>query len=111
MDLIGDSFREAFWLLVHNRGDVYEVAWRSVYVSGTATLISLVLGVAAGAIIAFRRFPGRLIVMTLVNTGMGLPPVVVGLFIAIILWRSGPLGQLGWIYTTKAMIVAQTLIA
>ena len=111
MDLIGDSFREAFWLLVHNRSDVYEVAWRSVYVSGTATLISLVLGVGAGAVIAFRRFPGRLIMMTLVNTGMGLPPVVVGLFIAIILWRSGPLGQLGWIYTTKAMIVAQTLIA
>ena len=111
MDLIRDIFREAFWLLVHNRNDVYEVAWRSVYVSASATLISLVLGVGAGALIAFRRFPGRLIVMTLVNTGMGLPPVVVGLFIAIILWRSGPLGQLEWIYTTKAMIVAQVLIA
>ncbi len=111
MDLIRDSFREAFWLLVHNDNDVYEVAWRSVYVSGIATLISLVIGVGAGAAIAFRRFRGRLFVMTMVNTGMGLPPVVVGLFIAIILWRSGPLGQLDWIYTTKAMIVAQTLIA
>jgi len=111
MDLIRDGFREAFWLLVHNRSDVYEVAWRSIYVSGTATLVSLVLGVAAGAVIAFKRFPGRLIVMTLVNTGMGLPPVVIGLFVAIVLWRSGPLGQLGWIYTTKAMIIAQIIIA
>src|SRR5438128_1065691 len=89
MDLIRDGFREAFWMLIHNRSDVYQVAWRSVYVSGSATLVSLVLGVGAGAMIAFKRFPGRLIVMTLVNTGMGLPPVVIGLFVAIVLWRSG----------------------
>jgi tungstate transport system permease protein len=111
MDLIWDGLREAFWLLVRNDQDVYSIAWRSIFVSGTATLLSLVLGVGAGALLAFRRFPGRMLAMTLVNTGMGLPPVVVGLVIAILLWRSGPLGELDWIYTPRAMIIAQAIIA
>ena len=111
MHLIYDPLREAVRLLLHNDNAVYEIAWRTVVVSGTATLISLVLGVAAGAAIAFRQFHGRLVVMTLVNTGMGLPPVVVGLIVAQLLWRSGPLGNLEWIYTIKAMIIAQTIIA
>jgi tungstate transport system permease protein len=111
MDLIFDGLREAIRLLAHNEGDVYEIAGRSLYVSGVATVLSLVLGIGLGATLAFRRFPGRMIALTLVNTGMGLPPVVVGLFVAVMLWRSGPLGQLGWIYSTKAMIVAQTVIA
>lgn len=111
MDLIWDAITGAIDLLAHNDRDVYDVAWRSVRVSGTATLLALVIGVTLGSALAFGRFRGRLIVLTLVNTGMGLPPVVVGLFIAILLWRSGPLGQLGWIYTTKAMIIAQTIIA
>lgn len=111
MDLIWDALQTAVGLLAHNRSDVYEIAVRSVYVSGVATAISLLLGIGIGAALAFGRFPGRWIVMTLVNTGMGLPPVVVGLFIAIILWRSGPLGDLGWIYTTRAMIIAQVVIA
>lgn len=111
MDLIIDGFREAFRLLAHNQRDVYEIALRSLYVSGTATAISLVLGVAAGAALAFARFRGRLVLLALVNTGMGLPPVVVGLVVAIMLWRSGPLGELGWIYTPRAMIIAQAIIA
>ncbi len=111
MDLIWSGLRDAVSLLAHNRNDVYDIAARTVYVSGVATVISLVLGIGIGAALAFGRFPGRWIAMTLVNTGMGLPPVVVGLFVAIILWRSGPLGQLGWIYTTRAMIVAQVIIA
>jgi tungstate transport system permease protein len=111
MDLIWEGLREAVRMLVHNEHDVYAIAWRSIYVSGSATLIALVIGVGLGAIIAFRRFPGRMLVLTLVNTGMGLPPVVVGLVIAILLWRSGPLGQLEWIYTPRAMIIAQTIIA
>ena len=74
-------------------------------------MISLVLGVGIGAVIAFKQFRGRMFALTLVNTGMGLPPVVVGLVIAILLWRSGPLGQLDWIYSKKAMVLAQTVIA
>jgi len=111
MELIWEGLRDAVRMLAHNEGDVYEIAWRSIYVSGTATIISLLLGVGAGAAIAFRRFPGRLVVLTLVNTGMGFPPVVVGLVVAILLWRSGPLGDLGWIYTPRAMIIAQIVIA
>ncbi len=111
MDLIWQGLKDAVDLLAHNGDDVYEIAMRSVYVSGVATVVSLFVGVGLGAAIAFGRFPGRWIVMTLVNTGMGLPPVVVGLFVAIVLWRSGPLGELGWIYTTRAIIVAQIIIA
>ena len=111
MELVWDSLKEAVSLLAHNDNSVYSIALRSVYVSGIATAISLVLGVGIGAGLAFRRFPGRLLAMTLVNTGMGFPPVVIGLFVATLLWRSGPLGDLGWIYTTKAMIIAQVIIA
>ncbi len=98
-------------MLAHNEHDVYEIAWRSIYVSGIATAIGLVFGVSLGAVLAFKQFPGKVIALALVNTGMGLPPVVVGLIIAIMLWRSGPLGQLHWIYSPKAMIIAQAIIA
>ena len=111
MGLIWEGLREAFQMLLQNENDVYEIAWRSIYVSGIATSIALVLGVAAGAGLAFRRFPGKVVALSLVNTGMGLPPVVVGLVIAMLLWRSGPLGQLEWIYTPRAMIIAQVVIA
>lgn len=110
MDLIYDGLREAFSLLLHNDENVYDIALRSIFVSGTATVIALVLGIGAGSFIAFRRFPGRTFALSLINTGMGMPPVVVGLFIAILLWRSGPLGDLGWIYEKKAMILAQVII-
>lgn len=111
MELILDGLRDAIRILINNENDVYEVAFRSLYVSGTATLVSLVIGVGIGSMLAFRQFRGRLIAMALVNTGMGLPPVVIGLVVALMLWRSGPLGELGWIYTTKAMIIAQIVIA
>jgi tungstate transport system permease protein len=111
MDLIWDGLREAFSLLRHNDRDVYGIALRSLQISGSATALALALGVPAGAFLAFRRFPGRMAVMALVNTGMGFPPVIIGLVVAIMLWRSGPLGDLGWIYDKKAMIIAQTIIA
>jgi tungstate transport system permease protein len=111
MDLIWDGIREAFRILARGDRDVWEITARSLFVSGSATAIALVIGVGAGAALAFRRFPGRSIVISLVNTGMGLPPVVVGLIVAILLWRSGPLGQLNLIYTPGAMIAAQAVIA
>lgn len=83
----------------------------SLRVSATATLLSLFVGVLTGVVIALTRFPGRNIAISIINTGMGLPPVVVGLFITIMLWRSGPLGFLGILYTPTAIIVAQTVIA
>ena len=111
MDLIWEGLRDAVGMLAHNRDDVYEIAWRSLVVSGSATAISFILGLAAGSLLAFRKIRGRFIVMTLVNTGMGVPPVVVGLVVAILLWRSGPLGDYNWIYTKKAMVLAQVIIA
>jgi len=80
-------------------------------VSGSATLISLFIGISVGASVALTRFPGRRIAVSLINTGMALPPVVVGLFVTIFLWRNGPLGVLGILYTPLAMIIAQAVIA
>ena len=111
MDLIWDGIREAFRILATGDHDVWEIALRSLYVSGSATAIALLIGIAIGAFLAFRRFPGRNAAITIVNTGMGLPPTVVGLIVAILLWRSGPLGPLHLIYTPGAMIVAQVVIA
>ena len=87
------------------------VLWLSLQVSGTATLIALLLGIPAGAALALTRFPGRSLVVSAVNTGMGLPPVVVGLFVTILLWRSGPLGDLEILYTPAAIVLAQAVIA
>jgi tungstate transport system permease protein len=83
----------------------------SLYVSGVALGIATLLGVPAGALLALRAVPGRRLIELLIYTGMGLPPVVVGLAVYLLLSRSGPLGDLGWLFTPPAMIVAQTIIA
>jgi tungstate transport system permease protein len=111
MDLITEGTKKAFWLLVSFDPEVLGITFLSLKVSGSATLISLILGISAGACVALTRFPGRRIVVSLINTGMGLPPVVVGLFVTIFLWRNGPLGILGILYTPLAMIIAQAIIA
>jgi tungstate transport system permease protein len=111
MDLIFEGIKKAFWLLVTFDPEVMSITFLSLKISGLATLISLFLGISTGAIIALTQFPGKKIIVSLVNTGMGLPPVVVGLFVSIFLWRSGPLGFLEMLYTPGAIIVAQAVIA
>ncbi len=111
MDLIGEGIAEAARLIAHGDRELVEVVLRSLAISGSATAISLALGVAVGSSLALTRFPGRRLLVTLVNTGMGLPPVVAGLVVAAFLWRSGPLGALGLIYTPAAMVIAQVVIA
>lgn len=111
MDLIWEGLKQAVWLIVTLDPEVLGISLLSLKVSGTATLISLVFGVAGGTGLALTQFPGRRILVSLVNTGMGVPPVVVGLFVSIFLWRSGPLGSLGLLYTPAAMVIAQTVIA
>ena len=91
--------------------DVLAIALRTLAVSGAALAVALVLGLPAALWLARRRFAGRRVLVSLVNAGMGLPPVVVGLVVALALWRSGPLGGLGWMYTPRAMVLAQVLIA
>jgi tungstate transport system permease protein len=111
VDLIWEGLKDAVRILASGDYSVWEIALRSLLVSGSATAISLLIGVAVGSVLAFNEFPGRNLAFSLVNTGMGLPPVAVGLFVAIILWRSGPLGHLRLIYSPTAMVVAQTVIA
>jgi len=111
MDLIFEGIIKAFWLLVSFDPEVMGITFLSIKVSGSATLISLIIGISVGASVALTRFRGRRIVVSLINTGMALPPVVVGLFVTISLWRNGPLGILGILYTPLAMIIAQAIIA
>ena len=111
MDLIVEGMLKAFQLLYSLDPEVLGIAWLSLKVSGLATLVSLFLGIGFGTLIALTRFPGKKILVSLVNTGMGLPPVVVGLFVSILLWRNGPLGFLELLYTPGAIIIAQSVIA
>jgi len=111
MELIWQGTKQAILLLVRGDPEVLGIALLSLQVSGTATLLSLLVGIPLGTVLALTRFPGRNFAMSLVNTGMGLPPVVVGLFVTIFLWRSGPLGLLELLYTPTAIVIAQLVIA
>ena len=91
--------------------DVIDAAIASLVVSGAATLLAVVTGIPLGAIIGLTQFRGRRLILSLVNTGMGLPPVVVGLFVVTFLWRSGALGDLNWYCTRQGMVIAQYLLA
>jgi tungstate transport system permease protein len=111
MELILEGIIKAIKLLIAGDPEVLGITWLSLKVSGTATLISVGIGISIGMIVALTRFPGKKFVVSVVNTGMGLPPVVVGLFVTIFLWRNGPLGFLDVLYTPTAMILAQAVIA
>jgi tungstate transport system permease protein len=91
--------------------DLGAIVWLSLRVAATALLCSALLGVPLGTWLALGRFPGRRLLTALVYTGMGLPPVVVGLAVYLLLSRSGPLGWLDWLFTPTAMIFAQAVIA
>ena len=92
MELILEGIKKAFWLLITFDPEVMGITLLSLEVSGIATLISLLIGISVGVTVALSRFFGKRIVVSLINTSMGLPPVVVGLFVTIFLWRNGPLG-------------------
>ena len=111
MELIWQGLVEAVRLLLAGDPGVLAITWLSIQVSGGATLLSLLAGIPAGVALALTRFPGRGLLIALVNTGMGLPPVVVGLFVSIFLWRSGPLGLWELLYTPTAIVIAQFVIA
>ena len=91
--------------------ETIQITLLSLQISGLATAISLLIGLPLGTLLALGKFTGRSILLSLVNTGMGLPPVVVGLFVAMMLWRSGPFGDLKLIYSPSAIIIAQVIIA
>jgi tungstate transport system permease protein len=105
-----EGFQEAVRLLVTFDPDVVDITLRTMQVSCTATLVSILIGIPFGTFLALTRFPGRGLLVSLVNFGMGLPPVVVGLLVYLLLSRAGPLGQYGLLFTPSAMIIAQTVI-
>lgn len=111
MDLIWEGLRQALALLLALDPEVLGITLLSLKVSGIATLISVLLGLGAAVAVALNDFPGKRVVIALMNTGMGLPPVVVGLFVTVLLWRNGPFGFLGILYTPAAIILAQAVIA
>ena len=107
---------QAFQLIITRDAALFEIVALSLRVSGTALLFSTLIGVPLGAVLGLSRFVGRRLVIALLYTGMGFPPVVVGLFVYLLLSRSGPLGQLHWpvipsLFTPEAMVVAQSIIS
>jgi len=111
MNLFTDTFREAISLLFSGRADVLEVILLSLRVSGLAVLLGIVIGMPIGIFAAVYRFPGRRLLVALIHTGFALPPVVVGLFVYMLLSRSGPAGGLQLLFTPAAMIFAQSILA
>jgi tungstate transport system permease protein len=111
MELIWQGTLQAIALILRADPDVMAIMWLSLKLSGIATVLSLLVGIPLGTALGLARFPGRGLALSLVNTGMGLPPVVVGLFVSIFLWRSGPLGVLELLYTPSAIVIAQFVIA
>lgn len=106
----GNTFWDAFLLVASFDADLYEIIWLSLKVSLSALLIACLVGVPFGAFLAMVRFPGRSVVNVLLNALMGLPPVVVGLILYLLLSNSGPLGVLQLLYTPSAMIMAQAVL-
>ncbi len=94
-----------------NFQEILQITWLSLAISGSAAALSMLVGLPAAIFLYFQRFPGKKFIVALINTGMGLPPVAIGLFVALLFWRSGPLGFLQLMYTPAAMILAQFIIA
>ena len=111
MDSITQGFIRAFELIFHLNAELFGIILLSLKVSGLALVIATVLGLPLGAMLGLKRFPGRDLVISAVNTLMGLPPVVVGLFVYLFLSRKGTLGFLGLLYSPSAMIIAQSILA
>jgi tungstate transport system permease protein len=111
MDSILSGFSQAFTLIVHLNPELFGIIFLSLVISGIALLIAIMVGLPAGSFIGLKKFPGRGLAVSSVNTFMGLPPVVVGLFVYLLLSRKGPLGFMGLLYSPSAMVIAQTILA
>jgi tungstate transport system permease protein len=111
VDELQHGIAEAFRLLLTGDAELYRIIARTLAISTVATTIAMLVGIPIGYALARGRFPGRTMLLSVVNTGMGMPPVVVGLLVWLLLTRSGPLGSLELIYTKQAMVLAQFVIA
>ncbi|WP_328156703.1 ABC transporter permease [Cytobacillus praedii] len=111
MDLLIEGLKKAIEMLISGDPEIFEITWLTLKVSLTAVLVSTFIGIPAGVILGLISFPGRRFVLILINIGMGLPPVVAGLWITMLLWRSGPLGSFSLLYSPFAIIMAQILVS
>src|SRR5436190_20349446 len=111
MEFLADGFRRAWSLLAGGDPEVYRIALLTLQVAVVATIVSCVLGLPLGYFLATRRFWGRRAALTVVNTALAFPTVVVGLLLYGILSRRGPLGGIGWLYTWQAIVVGDVLLA
>jgi tungstate transport system permease protein len=111
MNSIIESFSKALYLILHLDGELFGIIVLSLKVSGSALLAATLIGLPFSALLGFKKFPLRGLIISMLNTFMGLPPVVVGLFVYLLLSRSGPLGFLSLLYTPSSMIIAQTILA
>lgn len=111
MELLFEAFGEAWRLLRTGDHDVYSITLRTALIAGTSTVIAGAIGLPLGLWLASGQFRGQRLLVSAANAGMGLPPVIAGLLVSMLLWRAGPLGDLRMIYTPSAMVAAQTLIA
>ncbi len=111
MELLLEGLKKAIEMLLSGDREILEITLLTLRVSITAVLISTMIGIPAGMFLGLARFPGRKLLLAIINIGMGLPPVVAGLWITLFLWRSGPLGDLAWLYTPTAIIMAQILVS
>lgn len=111
MEFLGEVLRDAVSFLADAGPELRRVLGLTLAVSGAATLIGVIIGVPLGVALGWGRFRGRGLLLAVVNTGMGMPPVLAGLFLLLLLWRDGPLGAWGALFTPSAMVLAQALLA
>jgi len=111
MSFLAEVIRQAVEIIGRFGADLQAVVWLTLIVSGAATLLGVLAGVPLGAALGLGRFRGRKLLLAAVNTGMGIPPVLAGLLLLLLLWGEGPLGSWGLIFTPAAMVIAQTLLA
>lgn len=110
MDTISEAFLLSLQMMLHLDSELLRIVGLSLRVSLTAVLLGSIIGLPLGALLALTRFRGRDACIVILNASMGLPPVVVGLIVYLILSRSGPLGELGWLFTPAGMVVAQIVL-
>jgi tungstate transport system permease protein len=111
VDDLTQGFAQAIQLILSGDPALLQIVWLSLQVTATALVIAMLVGIPIGAALGLSRIRAQSVIIILLYTGMGLPPVVVGLFVYLMLSRSGPFGTLGWLFTPAAMVAAQAIIA
>jgi tungstate transport system permease protein len=111
MELIIDGLKKAIEMILSGDQEIFDITWLTLRVCFTAILISSLIGLPLGMFLGLKKFKGKRMVLILINIGMGLPPVVAGLWITMLLWRSGPLGHLQLLYSPTAIVMAQVLVS